>query len=120
MNALIWIATSIHTVWICALALAHIGHSCWVLGMGKPARLFSLAAGRVHQELWLFAPPGGLLAVHERIADERWVNAALVLLGCWLWWRDRDWPDDNIWKKRGRKLRDKVRVLAGRLVVSPA
>jgi len=75
------------------------------------------AAARAHQELWIAVPPGIVFWAVDALRDPQvsllWPGLALLS-----WVLYGDWPDDNVWKRRGRKLKDAVTVRAGRLVVA--
>lgn len=41
-----------------------------------------------------------------------------AIYGLW-WWRSRNWPDDK-WTRRGRRLKEKIAAVRGKLVAVPA
>lgn len=47
-------------------------------------------------------------------------DAFACAINIWNWYLFRNLDDDDRWKRRGEKLRSKVEVLQGRLVVVPA
>lgn len=79
------------------------------------------AFARVHQEAWLFAPPGFLILTvqtwHE--PGQSWF-ILFYAYALFSWWHSRNWPEDNHWKRRAKKAKEAVAVRAGRLVVVPA
>jgi hypothetical protein len=87
---------------------------------GDPGNVICRLFVRLHQELWLSAPVGLFALVYEDWAQRNWFGMFFSLFNFALWWALRNWPDDNIWKRRGKRALDKVRAVAGRLVVSPA
>jgi hypothetical protein len=101
--------------WGTSSAFALLAHSFGV----REGRLY-LALVRMHRELWLFAPPGLLMNVYGDWAGRDWVGMFFALCSWVSWWILRNWPDDNIWKRRGKRALGRVRAVAGRLVVSPA
>lgn len=76
------------------------------------------AAVRLHQELWIAAPVGVVGKLFE--AEQAGAgDVGMAVLGVGAWWYLRNWPDDNVWKRRGRRLRERVVEHAGRLAVVP-
>ncbi len=121
MTALIALTQNVSLLWQIAYTTALILHIAVMLGYRSNRLHRALnAAARIHQELWLFAPAG--LVVNAVIIWNGPVPWMIVFsaFGLLVWWQARKWPDDNVWKRRGKKLRDKVAVSAGRLVVVPA
>ena len=116
MSALVHAADAVTSVWRWAVLGALL---LWVVGRIREGRVLGSLV-RIHQELWLFAPPGLFMDVYRDWAGRYWFGMFFSLFMFVNWWFLRNWPDDNAWKKRGRKLRDKVRAVAGRLKVSPA
>lgn len=111
---------SVYTAWILSLACAMYGQLLCMFRSTKKGERVWRACAAAHQELWLFAPPGALLgAVDAWNGPARWV-LAFYALGLWMWWKYRDWPDENRWKRRSRKAKEAVAERAGRLVVVPA
>lgn len=49
-----------------------------------------------------------------------WLNALSLLVGLFCWRIYRDIDDDDRWKRRKKKLADKVKAIGTRLVVVPA
>lgn len=75
---------------------------------------------RIHQELWPFAPAGFMVSVMDL-----WHGSYpwLIVIQAWAlltWWQARNWPEDNHWKRHGKKAKEAVQRRAGRLVVVPA
>src|SRR3954466_1664226 len=76
----------------------------------------------VHQTLWIGTPVALLLqlalapAPHSML-DPFWRALGTLYLG-WVWWVCRNWPDDT-WTRRGRRLKEKIAALGGKLVVVP-
>lgn len=121
MNWLPAVANAVWMAWCTALLIAMIGWTaCQVQDVAWVERMWR-AATRVHQELWLFVPPGILYGtLHDWHSASPWkiVIDAWCLYG---WWVLRDWPEDeNRWTKRGRKARSAVSRIGARLVVVPA
>lgn len=111
------------TSWALALTVAIWAHwartiICLMRGGDAQAGLWRYAAA-AHQELWLFALPGLLLSLSDHLRSGGWELVVDVLM-LFSWWWYRNWPDENRWKRRGRKLKDAVAERAGRLVVIPA
>jgi hypothetical protein len=108
-------------IWQTALALAIIGQVCCRI---RPTPLIEWlwpVLARVHQEMWLLVPPGVGFAAMEawQSADRKWtiIFNALMLFN---WWYYRNWPDENVWKRRGRKAKESVARAGARLIVVPA
>lgn len=76
-------------------------------------------AARMHQELWPFAFPGIVWSTVNSFNERPWflIFNALSFVG---WWLNRDWPDENPWKKRGRKAKETIVARGGKLVIVPA
>lgn len=110
LDALQWL----YTFWIMGNAIAklfqHVG----------PGKVYELAV-RVHQEFWIVAPIGWLSAVWEVATGPAGRSFMLLFhaIGAWIWWTDRNWPDDNIWKRRSKRAVESVKVSGSRLVVVP-
>ena len=107
--------------WTVALTAAMFGRVGY---LAHPSGLLDAvwrAFARLHQELWLFAAPGILVNAVEswHTSGEQWL---LVAHGyaLYVWWRFRDWPDDNHWRRRARKAREAIARRGARLVVVPA
>lgn len=85
-----------------------------------PDRLFRVFA-RLHQELWLWGPLILVTFVHDAATEPGgfWI-VLTTAVHLWCWWSLRDWPDENRWKRRGRRLKEKVAVRGGTLVVESA
>jgi hypothetical protein len=78
------------------------------------------ACARIHQELWLFVPPGILInTVHHWHSLSPW-QIFFDALALYNWWTFRNWPEENHWKKRGKKAKEAVARRGSRLVVVPA
>ncbi|WP_203832668.1 hypothetical protein, partial [Actinoplanes lobatus] len=108
--------------WLLALVFALIGHIyCQIRGNRSKAETLWRSFARAHQELWLFAPPGLLLAaVRDWHSPTPW-QIVFDAINLWNWWHYRNWPDDeNRWKRRAKKAKEAVAVRAGRLVVVPS
>jgi hypothetical protein len=108
------IAREVGFAWQFAFIGAAVGYV-----LRRDAKITS-ALIRMHQELWIVGGPG-LLASAVDSFHGRW--PWMVAFNAWglvSWWSLRNWPDENRWKRRGRKLKDAVAVRAGRLVVEPA
>lgn len=114
------LATGIYLMWTLSLAVALMGS---LLGMIKPgSQLLDAmwqAFARIHQELWIVVPPCIALAAVDHWHAHSWFGLFTDALTLFNWVHYRDWPDENRWKRRGRKLRDAVAERAGRLVVVP-
>jgi hypothetical protein len=112
--------------WALVSALAQITYTVWIMSLScallgstvAPERIWRALAA-VHQELWLFAPPGMLVGAIEAWNGSAKYLAAFSVLGAWNWWYFRNWPDENRWQRRSRKAKEAVAERAGRLVVVP-
>lgn len=116
-DLLITFARGLSLTWVLAFAFAYVGQA--LAPTARAERLWR-ALARVHQELWLFALPGLLLAA---IRDWHSPNPWFIVfdaLNLWNWWHYRNWPDDNQWKRRAKKAKETVAVMAGRLVIVPS
>lgn len=116
------LASVVTLMWSMHLAIGLVGQLFCLIRPVPWVETFWRANARMHQELWLFVPPGvGLAAIeHCHSADLKWLVLfdTLTLIN---WWRFRDWPDDeNRWKRRGRKAKESVSRVGARLVVVPA
>ena len=105
------LATAIYLAWALWLTAAGIGRS-------MNAKHWNVVA-RMHQELWPVAFPGIVWSAVDNFNDEPWmlIFNALSFIG---WWAYRDWPDENPWKKRGRKAKETIVARGGKLVIVPA
>lgn len=113
------LVTGTSLIWQLSIAGGMLGQIIVMLGGGQRADRLWRALARVHQELWIVAPPGLILgAIHTWHSGTPWLIISYAF-ALWQWWHYRDWPDENRWKRRGRKLKDAVTVRAGRLVVVP-
>lgn len=107
--------------WQLAYGLAMVLHIAVLLGYRfDRLRKAADAAAQAHQELWLFAPAGLVYAAVDSWNSPRPWTIVFVPWGLLIWWWARNWPDDNVWKRRRKKLRDAVKAVGGRLVVVPA
>lgn len=81
-------------------------------------RLLTTAV-RIHQEAWIAAPvwPAWALIVAAQARDVSGIIWGPLFL--FMWWRLRNWPSGNVWKRRGRKARERIAERAGRLTVVP-
>jgi hypothetical protein len=107
------------TTWALVVTSALIVYIVWMLR--KTDRLEPIWRGqaRIHQELWIVVPIGALSsALHHWHSHTPWmiIFDALTLYN---WWNLRNWPEENRWKKRGKKAKEAIAVRAGRLVVVP-
>lgn len=76
----------------------------------------------VHQQLWITAPLILVTLAHDSVVypHSRFLLSAIAAFVMWLWWKYRNWPDENKWTRRGRRLKEKVAARGGKLVVEPA
>lgn len=119
MSALTTLASGVWLMWTLALSTGLFAELWQLITARRWAGELRAAAGRVHQELWILAPPGMLLGtVTHWHSHAPWL-IVFDALSMWNWWVYRNWPDENRWKRRGRKLRDKVAQRGGKLVVVP-
>ncbi len=104
-------ADATYLVWALWLMGASIGQS-------MNAKHWKIAA-RMHQGLWPFAFPGIVWSAVDNFNEQPWflIFNALSFAG---WWFYRDWPDENPWKKRGRKAKEAIVARGGKLVIVPA
>jgi hypothetical protein len=120
MNTVGTVANNVWFLWSLAFCIGQTGE---LLNMKYDSRRLELlwrAAGRVHQEVWIAVPPGVLLGtIHDWHSHTPWL-VFFDALSLYVWWIYRDWPDENRWKRRGKKLKDAIAIRAGRLVVVPA
>lgn len=120
MSVLNVVAQIVSVAWTLALGAAIFGQALAMLSGSAKADKVWRGAAAVHQELWIAAPPGLIF-----VAVDTWHGPMPWLLffnalNLWNWWHYRDWPDENRWKRRGRKAKEAVSVRAGRLVVVPS
>lgn len=66
---------------------------------------------RAHQELWLFASAGLILAAYRAWLAPQWWRLPVVVIEILLWWSVRDWPDTTVWLPRLRKVQRRLRRL---------
>lgn len=117
MHALMAIAEQVTHVWAWSAWLAMV-----VFTSEGRVREFLVF---VHQELWPVAPVGYLIMIGGWAVVPHGVVGWLVGLGIVVfapifWWGSRNYPDDdNVWKRRGRRLKEKVARAGGKLVVVP-
>lgn len=114
------LASVVYMMWSLSLAFALLG---WFISLIRPgSKLLDTAwraFARIHQELWIVVPPCIALAAVDHWHDRNYFGLFTDALTLWNWVRLKDWPDENRWKRRGRKLKDAVAERAGRLVVVP-
>jgi hypothetical protein len=72
--------------------------------------------GTVANNVWFLWSLG---TIHDWHSHTPWL-VFFDALSLYTWWIYRDWPDENRWKRRGKKLKDAIAIRAGRLVVVPA
>lgn len=120
MTAIAFLAQLMTINWQLISTTAIIGQLWSLIRPSKTTEQVWRGLARVHQELWLFAPPGLLLStVRAWHSDRPW----LIALYAWAlltWWGMRNWPEDNHWKRRAKKAKDAVARRGARLVVVPA
>ena len=118
MGALKILFLIVTVTWQNALFMAILLDTFIKLGRaGRRAERVFAACVRIHQELWIAAPPGIAIGAVMTIHGTHWWTIIFNACTLYNWVLFRDWPDENIWKRRGRKLRDKVTVQDGKLVV---
>jgi hypothetical protein len=114
------LASGIYTMWSLSLAAALMGH---LVSLLKPNSQHLDAVwrsfARIHQELWIAVPPCVALAAVDHWHGHSYFGLFVDAMTLYNWARFKDWPDENRWKRRGRKLKDAVAERAGRLVVVP-
>ena len=119
---MLWIkalAAIAYVIWGMSLSVANIGDMITSsLDAPRVERMWR-ASARIHQEFWIVAPPGLLFDAVNTWRGDRPYMIVLNALTLFFWWQYRNWPDENRWKRRGRKLKDAIAVRAGRLVVVP-
>lgn len=76
--------------------------------------------GKIWQTLWPLGLPAIISQLLDNQADGDYVGMLLNGFSLWGWWLLRNWPDDNHWKRRAKKLGSKVKSLGHRLVIAPA
>jgi hypothetical protein len=115
------IAARVGAAWPPAIVLATFGH--WLNPGARSTALFV----RAHQELWILYPlcPVGLSVTswHAIVVGEQVAYNSIMMVASaaalWWWWAQRDWPDDNRWKRRAKRAAAAVRAVGHRLVVVP-
>jgi hypothetical protein len=113
------LAEAVWLTWLTALTIGLMGQLVYLIG-GSPAVDWTWrAAARIHQELWIAAPAGLFVAAIQVWRSPQSWMVLFAAANLWPWWYFRNWPDENRWKRRGRKLKDAVVARAGRLVVVP-
>lgn len=105
------------TIWWYAVLFAWVTQS-------RPALSLHRFMVWVHQKLWILVPVG-LLSIAWQIPDQpdlltRVFATLSISIVAYTWWAFRNWPDENKWTKRGKRLAAKVAALRGKLVVVPA
>lgn len=117
-----WIRTIFEietTTWSLTVTSALIVYLAWLIRKTDRLEHIWRSQARIHQELWLVAPVGALsTAVQHWHSHTPWM-VVFDVLTLFNWWNLRNWPDENRWKKRGKKAKEAVAVRAGRLVVVP-
>lgn len=100
----------------------------WIVGFstalllstfGKTGRVYDFCVF-LHQELWIIAGPGIVLSAVTWWDDGLEWGLIFPAFNLLTWWKYRDWPDENRWKRRGRKAKEAIAERAGRLVVVPS
>lgn len=88
-----------------------------------PERVFRFCVW-LHQEMWIAVPLPLLVFAVVMPGVQGWGDhlggSLLVLILGVDWWYLRNWPDENKWTRRGRRLKEKVAARGGKLVVEPA
>jgi len=69
---------------------------------------------------WLFAPPGILIGTIDHWHSPSSWRIFFDALSLFNWWTWRNWPEDNHWKRRGKRAKEAVARRGSRLVVVPA
>jgi hypothetical protein len=113
MHYLILLAHAATTTWASACALAAI------LSLFRPDEQAWRFFAKCHQALWIFAPPGYLLSLIDNWNRHDVFGYLLTGFSFVFWWRSRNWPNDNEWKRRAKRAAEKVASLGHRLVVVP-
>ena len=129
MNTFYTVFTVLH--WVCiALCLTYSWTSPFIkiFPDSKPARL----ARELRPFAWVFALfvafNGGVIWTVRDAVEKGWSGAGIalgaILFALWGWLAHKyykEWKnsDDDRWKKRRKKLKAKVKEVAGKLVVEP-
>lgn len=87
---------------------------------GSKARALADTLTRGHVWLWPLAGPGLILDMVTHPVLPHLLSTLLDLVVLWVWWDARDFPDDDQWKRRKRKVKEMVTQLGRRLVVKVA
>lgn len=87
---------------------------------GSKARILANTLARGHVWLWPLAGPGLLIDLVAHPVLSRLLGTVVDLVLLWVWWDARDFPDDEQWKRRKRKVKEMVTQLGRRLVVKAA
>lgn len=116
------LAIMVSIVWLWTYCAAIVLTAVGAARNSEFSQTWGAILARCHQEMWLAAAPGIFVVspVYSFHADGHQWLLVFDALNAWVWWNARNWPDDNLWKRRGRRLAEKVAESAGRLVVVPA
>jgi hypothetical protein len=115
------LAFFIYLMWTLSLSVALMGSLVSMLRPGsRRLDVVWRAFAHMHQELWIAVPPCIAFAAVDNWHRHFWYGLFCDALSLVIWVQFRDWPDENRWKRRGRKLLDAVAERAGRLVVVPS
>lgn len=85
----------------------------------KEARWFKVC-GQIWQAVWPLGLPAIVSSLLDNQADGNWLGMLLNAFSLWGWWMLRDFPEDNHWKRRAKKISETVKSIGHRLAVVPA
>lgn len=118
MSTVLGIAAVVWLDWSLVLVSAQVTSIYCMFHEAPTLDLWWRAGARLHQELWILVAPCILLTAVDDWHARVW-KVPLDAFGLLVWWNVRDWPDENRWRRRGRKLREAVTRRGARLVVVP-
>ena len=119
LGHLVTFADNLAVIWYLASAIAW----CWWRILGGAWKEESWLAFLIflHRELWPLVPPALVVDIGFRTYSGIAGRVSFIVFGAVVlvqWWETRNWPDDeNVWRRRGRRLKEKISALGGKLVV---
>lgn len=120
------------TPWRLLEVLAYAAQNCWCMSgciitidnmcghrLAERGRAIARSLYLEIKPFYLYLIPLQYLLIALR-RDVDVLDAVGAVLSVWNWLLFKDLDDDDRWKRRREKLRAKVEVVGGRLVVAPA